>query len=175
MFFFWGLTGAKTPENRGWNFEKCPKQGKCSICSILSWHVPKKVLKTGEMFNMFTMFNPEGKCSMFNPLPPYFPSGLNILNILNISPVLSTFLEHAPKKIELIEHFPCFKHFLKLVLSKSAQNRGNVQYVQFFGGMRRNSPCSIPFPYFPSALNILNILNISPVLSTFLGTCPKKD
>ena len=133
--------------------KKCLKQGKCSICSICS-------ILRGNV-----------PCSI--PFP-YFPSGLNILNILNISPVLSTFFGTCPKKIEHIEHFPCFKHFLKLVLSKSAQNRGNVQYVQFFGGMRRNSPCSIPFPYFPSGLNILNILNISPVLSTFLGTYPKK-
>ena len=43
------------------NFQKCLKQGKCSICSIFLGHVPQKVLKTGEMFNMLNMFNPEGK------------------------------------------------------------------------------------------------------------------
>ena len=43
----------------------------------------------------------------------HFPSGLNISNIFNISPVLSTFLGNIPKKIEHIEHFPCFRHFLK--------------------------------------------------------------
>ena len=72
-----------------------------------------KVPKTGEMFNMFNMFNFLGPCSI--PFP-YFPSGLNILNVLNISPVLSTFFGTHPKKIEHIGHFPCFKHFLKLVL-----------------------------------------------------------
>ena len=34
MFMFFGLTDAQTSEIRGWNFEKCLKQGKCSICSI---------------------------------------------------------------------------------------------------------------------------------------------
>ena len=61
---------------------------------------------------MFNMFNLGG--AMFNPLP-VFPLRIE-LNILNICPILSTFFGTCPKKIEHIEHFPCFKHFLKLVL-----------------------------------------------------------
>ena len=107
MFNFLGLTGAKTPENRGCNFKKCLKQGICSICSILSWHVPQKCLK-------------QGKCSIcsicWGNIPcstpfPYFPSGLNILNILHISLVLSTFLEHAPKRLNILSISPVLSTF----------------------------------------------------------------
>ena len=68
--------------------KKCLKQGKCSICSIFLGLCSKKCLK-------------QGKCSICSicsilrgnsPFEsPYFPSGLNKLNKLNISPVLSTF------------------------------------------------------------------------------------
>ena len=51
---------------------------------------------------------------MFNPCPK-FPPELNMLSILNISPVLNTFL-NMTKKIEHIEHFACFKHFLNFIL-----------------------------------------------------------
>ena len=44
----------------------------------------QNVLKTGEMFNMFNMFNVLGKYEEAGGFPPG-------LNILNISPVLSTF------------------------------------------------------------------------------------
>ena len=42
-----------------------------------------------------------------------FPTRIEQIEQLNISPVLSTFVEHNPKKIEHIEHFPCFKHFFE--------------------------------------------------------------
>ena len=75
------------------------------------WGIFKKVLITGEMFHMF---NSEEKLSCSIPVQS-FPPELNILSILNISPVLSTFL-NMTKKIEHIEHFPLFKRFLMFIL-----------------------------------------------------------
>ena len=49
----------------------------------------QNVLKTGEMFNMFNLFNVLGKYKEAGGL--IFPKTLNKLNILNISPVLATF------------------------------------------------------------------------------------
>ena len=64
--------------------------------TLLGGHVPKKVLKTGEIFNMFNVFNPVGKYGKE--------------------------IEHGtfPHRIEHIEHFPCFRHSLKAPISKSA-------------------------------------------------------
>ena len=90
--------------------KKCLKQGKCSICSIFFGHVQKKCLKQGKCSicsicsifwgNFEHGFNMEGS-----------PKKLNILNILNISPVLSTFFEHGPKRLNILSISPCFKHF----------------------------------------------------------------
>ena len=97
------------------NFKKCLKQGKCSICSIFLRHLPKKVLKTGEMFNMFNMFHPEGKYGK-GIEHEYFPSGLIILNILNISPVLSTFLGTYQKGLNILSISPVLGTFRNFIL-----------------------------------------------------------
>ena len=59
----------------------------------------KKVLKTGEMFNMlnmFNMFNFWGEPSMLNPCSK-FPPQIEHIEHIEHSPVLSTFLNMAKK------------------------------------------------------------------------------
>ena len=65
------------------------------------------VLKTEEMFRMLNMFNVFGKYEEAGGFPP----GLNILNILNISPLFSTFREDGPRGLNIWSMCPVLATF----------------------------------------------------------------
>ena len=71
-------------------------------------------------------------------LATFWKRGFNMINIINISPVLSTFLEKVAKTGEML---------MMLIL---------------FGGFDLGG-----FPHSPWGINMINIINISPVLATF--------
>ena len=64
-FKFLGLTSAKTAENRGWNFKKMEFQKVLKTGEMLNMFnllgYVQQFLKAGEMLNLFNLFNPEGK------------------------------------------------------------------------------------------------------------------
>ena len=107
--------------------QKCLKQGKCTLCSIPGGsQVPKqlkiedgisksaynrgdaqyvqcskKVLKTVEMLNMFTVFNFEGKCGK-GIEHGTFPLGIERIEHIEHFPCFKNFLEHAPPKLNIL-------------------------------------------------------------------------
>ena len=119
------MGGEKKPWKHRSKFEKCLKQGKCSICSIFLGQVQKKCLKQGKC-SICSI------CSIFwGNLPCWThvqssPKKLNILNILNISLVLSTFFEHGQKGLNILSISPVlgtfwFLYFIFQCLSSSKE------------------------------------------------------
>ena len=134
--------------------KKCLKQWKCSICSICS-------ILRGNV-----------PCSI--PFP-YFPSGLNILNILNISPVLSTFLEHAPKRLNILSISPVLSTFWNWCFQKVPKTGEMFNMFNFLGAWEEIVHVQFRFPYFPLRIEHIEHIEHFPCFKHFFGNIPKKD
>ena len=78
------------------------------------------------------------------------------ISMINISPVLANFSKKAINMINISLGLSTFS-------PKSASNRGNVNHVNRFGAF-----CLwIPSLKVPKTINMINMINISPVLATF--------
>ena len=128
-----------------------------------------RITKQGNMLNTFFRKKKKKKkawnrgnvkhVKFFGVNGPISPDRCNILNIFNISPVLSTFRK---------EHFTfaCFaKVESRSFCSKSAWNRGNVKYVKFFGSKGPISPHRFNWFVLSSSTPLLIYLSVSVSLS----------
>ena len=101
----------------------------------------------------------------FCPLNPLWvpslkvPATINMINMINISPVLAT---SSKKLINMIN----ISHVLSTFCCKCAPNWGNGNHVNRFGAFCLWTP-SLKIPETINMINMINMINISSVLAAF--------